>query len=416
MQFHKFSLLLCGIIAVLQLQAQAIPQPTRAVTQSTFNSSTPLANERRETYFRLPDDRNDHSLTETWDPVTGTFQLSSAQFFAYDANKNNIARYYNSWDAVNGYTETGRNLRQYNADNLIALDSSVFKDITGTFKPDGVFAYEYSPTQKETMLWRTYYSQNSVNRYRTSTSYDALDRVESVLYEQFDTNLQLWLNTQRYINFYAGNTMQLDSVYNFAQSFSPGILELKGRQIYSYPSALITQWLIESKNGITWLRTGRSTTTKNSNDQFVSQLYETYNSGLNEFFPNNGFEIDFNPDKSIIQFRYYLSDFSNDQYYQSIQVDFDYGIYTGTAAPTLLDAEVAIMPNPVVNSAQIQLRGNAAEQMALYTLTDMQGRVVATGQISGGNAHLSLSGQPSGVYFLRIEQAGAMKVVPVLKR
>ncbi len=416
MQFHKFSLLFCGMVAVQQLQAQTIPAPTRAITQGAFNSSLPLANERRETYIRFPDGRSDHSLIETWNPITSSFQLSGADFYAYDANNNNIARYYNSWDAVNGYTETGNNIRQYNADNLVTLDSSAFIDFTGTLKPDGVFTYEYSPTKKETLVTRTYYTQSNVYSYRAATAYDALDRVKSILFEQYDNNLQTWYSTQRYDNIYIGNTDQLDTAYIYTPASGTSTLELVARQAYSYPSALVTQWLTQSKGGTIWITTGRSTITKNSNGQFVSQLYEQFDQAVQTYSPNSGFEIDYNSDKSIDQFRYYLSDFSNNQYYQSTQIDYDYGLYTGTAAPALLDAEVTIMPNPVVNSAQIQLRGNAAEQMAHYALTDVQGHVVATGQITGGNAHLSLSGQPSGVYFLRVEQGGAMKVVPVLKR
>jgi hypothetical protein len=54
--------------------------------------------------------------------------------------------------------------------------------------------------------------------------------------------------------------------------------------------------------------------------------------------------------------------------------------------------------------------------MTNITLLDLYGKVIVRNTSTSNIVRISLIGQPAGTYLLRVEQGGAIKVLPVLKK
>ncbi len=91
-----------------------------------------------------------------------------------------------------------------------------------------------------------------------------------------------------------------------------------------------------------------------------------------------------------------------------IYFDFNAPVMTNTTLNTILDPasvneintnEATVFPNPASSTVQIVL---SKESDAIYTLTDLAGKVVFTGTMQGRSATISVSALPQGVYLLTI--------------
>lgn len=77
----------------------------------------------------------------------------------------------------------------------------------------------------------------------------------------------------------------------------------------------------------------------------------------------------------------------------------------------LLDA-ITFGPNPATNLLHLHL-GDAAGSQVVYHLTDLQGRTVQSGQLSGSQAQLSVSELPAGLYHLTLRSQALVKTFAV---
>ena len=91
-----------------------------------------------------------------------------------------------------------------------------------------------------------------------------------------------------------------------------------------------------------------------------------------------------------------------------IYFDFNAPVMTNSTLNTVTDPssvnelstnEVAIFPNPASSTVQIIL---SKEANAVYTLTDLAGKIVFSAQMQGRNATLNVSALPQGVYLLNV--------------
>ncbi len=71
-------------------------------------------------------------------------------------------------------------------------------------------------------------------------------------------------------------------------------------------------------------------------------------------------------------------------------------------------AGVAVGPNPAQDVLNVHL-GNMGSKSFTYTLVDMQGRTVQSGQLSGSTAQLNVQGLPTGMYQLSLRNSEAAK-------
>lgn len=75
-------------------------------------------------------------------------------------------------------------------------------------------------------------------------------------------------------------------------------------------------------------------------------------------------------------------------------------------------ASVQVGPNPAKNILNVSL-GQAAGSQVLYTLTDMQGRAVQSGQFSGAQGQLNVNDMATGLYHLTLRSSKLVKTFAV---
>lgn len=73
---------------------------------------------------------------------------------------------------------------------------------------------------------------------------------------------------------------------------------------------------------------------------------------------------------------------------------------------------ISFGPNPATNLLQVNL-GQAAGSKVIYTLTDIQGRMVQTGSFNGSNAQINLGNMAAGTYHLTCRSNDLVKTFAV---
>ena len=110
-------------------------------------------------------------------------------------------------------------------------------------------------------------------------------------------------------------------------------------------------------------------------------------------------------------------------YYRIKQTDLD-GSFSYSAIVKVsvggIEKAVTITPNPVQNTATISINAGSASLLK-FTMTDAAGHLIkqmsSAAQAGINQIPIDLSGQPSGVYFLRIgDEAGKMQTVLLVKQ
>lgn len=83
-----------------------------------------------------------------------------------------------------------------------------------------------------------------------------------------------------------------------------------------------------------------------------------------------------------------------------------------TGFEPVLEDELLVYPNPTQGVLNIQLDENTN---ATYTLFDMTGRIIQSGDISG-NTQINLSGLPNGIFMLQVNTDAGQKTIKVQKQ
>lgn len=103
-----------------------------------------------------------------------------------------------------------------------------------------------------------------------------------------------------------------------------------------------------------------------------------------------------------------------------IYFDFNAPIMTNSTLNTIFDPssvneinsnEASIFPNPASSTVQIVL---SKESNAVYTLTDLAGKVVLTGKMQGRSATINVNELPQGVYLLNVSTTEGSSVHKVM--
>ncbi len=103
-----------------------------------------------------------------------------------------------------------------------------------------------------------------------------------------------------------------------------------------------------------------------------------------------------------------------------IYFDFNAPVITNSTLNTVTDPssideinsiDAAVFPNPASSTVQIVL---SKESTAIYTLTDLAGKVILSGNFQGTSASVNVSALPQGVYLLNVATAEGNSVHKVL--
>ncbi|MEO5584358.1 MAG: T9SS type A sorting domain-containing protein, partial [Flavobacteriales bacterium] len=84
---------------------------------------------------------------------------------------------------------------------------------------------------------------------------------------------------------------------------------------------------------------------------------------------------------------------------------------SGISAAGVLTA-VQVGPNPATSILNVSL-GQATGSQVDYTLTDMQGRMVQSGQFSGAQGQLNVNDMATGLYHLTLRSSELVKTFAV---
>ena len=404
MKKYFFAMALC--ISQLLNAQNAFPEPTRYISQQSNNPSAGLTNFERCFYFRLPNGLVDQFQTDLWDG--NQFNLDNTRFNTYDANNKHTATVIRKWDATNGYTDIAREAFTYDANgNRLSEYFERLNTTNNQWEVERTVTYTYSATNK--VLERTtfsYYNGQSFGN-RSIYTYDSDDREATLTYQNYNNNT--WSNQQRNVYFYNDADNKVDVLFLDTWSANTNDWVPANRTSYNYQPT-VTASFTEIFNNGTWSNYSSITTNYNANNQVTTYLVSLYTAqGLG---PNSGYEIDYNPDNSLHQFRYYYKDFASNVYFQSLQIDYDYGTYSGTRWADL-ETKIQVYPNPVTNFLRIEATDNTDEMT--YTVLDTRGQLVAQGSVNGGAGTLDCHDYPTGAYFLTLHQNGRYKTVPFVK-
>ena len=103
-----------------------------------------------------------------------------------------------------------------------------------------------------------------------------------------------------------------------------------------------------------------------------------------------------------------INRFGNNLYIDNVNVD----VATGISEQE--NGSVYVYPNPTQGLFTVKIRGMSNLSIS-YAVTDVQGRILSSGQAITGNLQLSLSDYPSGLYLLRINSDKNSNVLKIKK-
>lgn len=99
-------------------------------------------------------------------------------------------------------------------------------------------------------------------------------------------------------------------------------------------------------------------------------------------------------------------------YFQHLQLDYEYDLFVGESSPEL-QVETSVFPNPTTDRLEVRLNPESPTDATFnYTLADQNGRIVESRYYADKQETFFMQ---LLTYFLRIEQDGAMRTLPVVK-
>jgi len=405
-----FSLVLS---TVFSLWAQGnIPQPTHLIVKYAQIPGSPLENSDEGFIYY---DNNGHiyeTKANRW--AAGNWILDNREYYTLNAQGLPTQILRSNWDATNSILvprfRTSIKYHPSGQENYRKLESWIA--ITEVWETESITISTFSNTDKVLELTNESYTDGVltfVGKY--NYTYDVSDRELQEIYQETNNNgnLQNYLKTD-YLYTNADDEFDQSISSNWDENFSVWLPNLRSTQTVTNAQRLILE---ENWDGAAWQANVRTTTNYDNNGQDTLYSVEYWDSPNLTWVQNSKYESYYNNDLSISQVKFFFAGFSTQTLLQVFQVDYDYGTYLVSVKTAALLAKVSVSPNPTTNFVQVQLDGSAASMLTLF---DVHGKVVAQTAASSNTTTLSLLGQPAGTYFLRVEQGGAVKTLPVVKR
>lgn len=413
MKKFNFSLiaLLFGALSIAQTNE---PQATRIVRSATYSFAVPLSNESETFYYLRPDRKIDFEETNNWSGTNFGTRYSHT-YHSYNMDGRVVERLQRLWDsAQQTYVDCCR--EQITYDQSGNPVETVKSNLVG-----GVWVKESSYTNTYTPLgdvlsqtWYYYKPDGSANTgYRWFNTLDTSYRAtESVNQEYQNGN---FVNQSRTVFQYIDADKVADyqeiSYWNTNNNTWYPVSERITRT--ATPQQVVV--LSERNNGSSWNPTNQVTTDYDSNGLITSFLSEQWEAATQSFRALYGGERMYNADMSLHRYKGYQKDFQTGTYFQTLQLDYEYGLYTSAQTP-VLQVEAAIFPNPTTDRLEVRLKHSMDDNTRFnYTLTDGNGRVVERHTHVGAYAVFSMQQLSAGIYFLQVEDQGAVKTLPVVK-
>ncbi len=405
------AMLLC--ITVAGFSQSTIPSPTHYISQQSYGSNVPLSNSEQWYLYYDANNRQIGSLSEMWNGSAWNLWTRSENTNNADGKLLNRITF--NWDAtLSDWKLYSQNQRTYNAAGLelTSTEESIDPN-TNMLAPTQQFENTYTATQKLSSETRLFLNGSSIFGSRTLYTYNAQDRVLETITQALQTDGS-WKNQNKRTFFYtnADDKEDLIDVQNW-DDVANNWATVSEHITYTYLPFLTTvetETLVNSVSTVT----AKTTSVYNSDLQLITNNYESWNPNTQALEYNSGYDIEYNTDKSIHKFKYYYRDFQSAVVFQSLEILYDYGVYTGTQnIATLPDMQV--FPNPTNGPLQVQLSTADAAAQPHITVVDAAGALVADlSHVQNGKA-FSIENQPKGIYFIRVEAAGSVRVVPVVK-
>ncbi len=469
----KAQLLACCIIlsAVFTISAQGnIPQPTHALSYIAEDAlSLPSLALESFSYYN----GNGDLYEEKWNNWDGAnWNLAFRKYFTLNASGQPTLILERSWDAATStLVDSYRATKGYNANGLQNFNKEErWNSTTGVWDTESFELINFGNNDLELEHTNQEYDNGvQTSGSRILNTYDAADRLSEVVNQKWDAGV--WTNDSKISNTYDA-TDRLSEV--IGQIWDAGAWKNSSKSNYSYPGAdennfqvlgrlwdetnsnwgpqntrltqtatpLSTSGLFDFFDGVNWVPNTKYTITYNNNGQTLIRSSENWDANSATWMPfsvtthtytNDGQELSyseaawdfsgsflslnfklersFNADQSLHEVKLYKRE--SGLLFLWIVSDFDYGNYPVSTYTPSPQTNLSISPNPTSDFMQVQLGGKGTSNLTLF---DLHGKVVASTTTTSNSAQISLIGQPAGTYFLRVEQGGVMKVLPVVKK
>ncbi len=401
------------ISAVLSLSAQGnIPQFTHSVTQLVLSPGGALTNvDEIFNYY----DSNDHlyqSKANAWDG-TG-WLLNNRAYYTLNAQGLPTQILYKAWDgATSTLTDSSRVTIGYDGNGQQNFRKEETRNTaTNQWVVTFVATSTFTPSNKLLESANEYYDAGTVlYGFRNQYLYDSQDRVSTEIYQNWYNGN--WENQLKTDFEYAGN----DADYSISterfwagDSNDWGVINFRTTQtVTTAQRELVNEYF----NGSDWQLNVRTTFKYNPDGQVGIYTVDGWDDATSGWITSSRYYYVYNNDLSIAQLKFYLKENASNNLYLHGVIDYDYNAYLVPTKAPELQAKLSIFPNPTADFIQVAFETNA---MSNLSLLDLHGKVVASTTTASNSAQLSLREQPAGTYLLRVEQGGALQVLPVVKR
>jgi hypothetical protein len=405
------TLTLVATVYVTTFAQSAIPNHTRRTQKEAFSSNNLLENKERVYNYYNTDGNLVETNIERWDGVE--WQPYGKNFYTLNTAGKTTKILFTVLNLGTGsYDNNYRNVYTYNDQGLEEqFTEEVYKDTGWELTIDG--NTYYSPTNKVIESTTFYYENGQIIQgFRYIKTYNNIDLLETSISQNYQTGGQ-WQNVSKEVFEYVDtdDLPETKSTQNWVIATNAWSATVAKSTFTYTPSQDII--LIENAvNGIFTIL-GRTKIDKDINGQTVNFLFEKFQPITSTWSPNNGYQLDYNPDQSVHQYRYYFEDFITSTYFLTTLIDYEYDNFSASQTP-VSQTQIDVFPNPTTDFIHVNMRNSNAVETQL-TLSNAQGQVIAKYQLSSNSTQISLNNQLSGIYFLQIEQDGATKVVPIIK-
>ncbi len=402
-----------ALTAMLSLSAQGnIPQPTHEIAKIAPDPfSIPELNSEGFYYYNGNGDRYEEKFNR-WNGTS--WDLSARTYHTLNASGQPILTLQRIWDANTAMlVDNYRTTIGYEPNGFQNFSKRERWDMNqGVWKTEQIDITTYTSNDKVQEGVSQYFTDGiQSGGYRYFYSYDGLNRISQQLTQYWDNGI--WINNTISDYTYAG--ADENNYVALFRNWDAG--SLSWAAVYSRNTQTGTSLqkisLSEVFDGANWVPSTRYTYNYNNDGQEISYFSEDWDETVS--FWKTTFKVDYsyNADQSDKDVFVYTRDGATDIFYLWIVVNYDYGSYQVSTNTPSLQSNLSISPNPTSDFVQVSLEGKG---MSTLSLLDIHGKVVVSSTTASNTAQLSLIGQPAGIYLLRVEQNGAVKMLPVVKQ
>ncbi|MBC7776515.1 MAG: T9SS type A sorting domain-containing protein [Phycisphaerae bacterium] len=407
--FLSFSLVLA---TAFSLSAQGnIPQPTHYIVQIAESSVDPIENSS-EVFVYYDNNGNTYERkSNIWNGSAWVLQFREYRTLNAQGKPTEILS--KEWnEATSTLANANRATIGYHTNGLENYEKyEIWNPISGLWETQSIETTIFGPNDKAQERSYEFYSNGVlILGNRNFYVYDGAGRIAENIKQSLLNGT--WTNTEKTDYLYNGADKDYyessSRNWNEFNGIWGDIVRRKTQTVTSAQQIILSEVL----DGFGWRPTDRITNNFDSNDQLTKHIYEEWDNNTSVWTIDSEYEYTYNNDLSIKQLKFYATDFNTEMLYLYALVDYDYNVYAVSTQTPALQAKVSISPNPTADFVRLELEG---KEISNITLLDLRGNVLARTTTASRIALFSLANQPPGTYFLRVEQGGATKVLPVVK-